>query len=160
MIALNAQAKLHEVERLLDRHRSDKVIVFSEYNALVDTLSERLALPAITYKTAPEERKATLDAFRDGSYSKIVTGRVLNEGVDVPDANVAIVLSGSATKREYIQRLGRIIRPKQERATLYEIITRRTGEVQTARRRRPDTGTDGTRAQRAPTPGTPRKTDV
>jgi superfamily II DNA or RNA helicase len=95
-------------------------------------------LPSITYKTSAEERKATLDAFRDGSYSKIVTGRVLNEGVDVPDANVAIVVSGSSTTREYIQRLGRIIRPKQTRAMLYEVITRKTGEVHTARKRRPD----------------------
>lgn len=138
MIALNAEAKLSEVERLLREHAADKVIVFSEYNALVDTLSERLALPSITYKTAPEERKATLDAFRSGAYSKIVTGRVLNEGVDVPDANVAIVVSGSATTREYVQRLGRIIRPKQNRAVLYEVITRKTGEVNTARKRRPD----------------------
>ena len=114
------------------------MIVFSEYNALVDTLSARLALPTITYKTAPDERKDTLDAFRDGTYSKIVTGRVLNEGVDVPDANVAIVVSGSSTKREYIQRLGRVIRPKETRAVLYEVITRKTGEIQSARKRRPD----------------------
>ncbi|HSH78076.1 MAG TPA: DEAD/DEAH box helicase [Herpetosiphonaceae bacterium] len=138
MIALNADAKLGEVERLLEQHRRDKVIVFSEYNALVDTMSARLALPSITYRTAAEERKGTLDAFRAGEYSKIVTGRVLNEGVDVPDANVAIVVSGSSTKREYIQRLGRVIRPKAERALLYEIITRHTGEVRTARKRRPD----------------------
>ncbi len=138
MIALNAEAKLGEVERLLGEHCNDKVIVFSEFNALVDTLSARLALPSITYKTSADERKATLDAFRAGVYSKIVTGRVLNEGVDVPDANVAIVVSGSSTTREYIQRLGRIIRPKQERAVLYEVITRKTGEVQTARKRRPE----------------------
>ncbi len=138
MIALNADAKLGEVERLLEQHRRDKVIVFSEYNALVDTMSARFALPSITYRTAADERKATLDAFRAGEYSKIVTGRVLNEGVDVPDANVAIVVSGSSTKREYIQRLGRVIRPKVERALLYEIITRHTAEVRTARKRRPD----------------------
>ncbi len=137
MIALNAEAKLHEVERLLDEHRRDKVIVFSEYNALVDTISQRLAVPALTYKTAAEERKAILDGFRDGSYSKLVTGRVLNEGVDVPDANVAIVVSGSSTTREHIQRLGRIIRPKAATAMLYEVITRQTCEVRAARKRRP-----------------------
>lgn len=137
MIALNAEAKLHEVERLLGEHRDDKVIVFSEYNALVDTISNRLALPSITYKTAADERKAILDGFRDGSYSKLVTGRVLNEGVDVPDANVAIVVSGSSTTREYIQRLGRVIRPKATTAMLYEVITRQTSEVRTARKRRP-----------------------
>lgn len=70
-------------------------------------------------------------------YSKIVTGRVLNEGVDVPDANVAIVVSGSSTTREYIQRLGRVIRPKATTAMLYEVITRQTSEVRTARKRRP-----------------------
>lgn len=138
MIALNAEAKLHEVERLLGEHRYDKVIVFSEYNALVETISERLALPAITYKTTADERKAILDGFRDGSYSKLVTGRVLNEGVDVPDANVAIVVSGSSTIREYIQRLGRVLRPKDTTAMLYEIITRQTSEVRSARKRRPN----------------------
>ena len=138
MIALNAEAKVGVVEQLLDKHCTDKIIVFSEYTALVDTLSSRLSLPSITYRTAPDERKETLDAFRSGAYSKIVTGRVLNEGVDVPDANVGIVVSGSSTTREYIQRLGRVIRPKETRAVLYEIITRRTGEVQTARRRRPE----------------------
>jgi len=140
MIALNADAKIAEVDRLLEQHRDDKVIVFSEYNALVDVLSQRLALPSITYKTAADERKHILDRFRDGSYSKIVTGRVLNEGVDVPDANVAIVVSGSSATREYIQRLGRVIRPKQSTAMLYEIITRHTGEVRSARRRRPTEG--------------------
>ena len=57
--------------------------------------------------------------------------------MDVPDANVGIVVSGSSTTRKYIQRLGRIIRPKQTRAVLYEVITRKTGEVNTARKRRP-----------------------
>jgi superfamily II DNA or RNA helicase len=137
MIAMNAEAKLGEVEQLLDKHRDDKVIVFSEYNALVDTLSERLALPSITYRTAADERKAILDGFRNGAYSKLVTGRVLNEGVDVPDANVAIVVSGSSGTREYIQRLGRVIRPKKTKAVLYEIITRHTNEVRNARKRRP-----------------------
>jgi superfamily II DNA or RNA helicase len=69
-----------------------------------------------------------------------VTGRVLNEGVDVPDAGVAIVVSGSATTREYIQRLGRILRPKSTQAILYELITRHTSEGRTAARRRPTKG--------------------
>jgi superfamily II DNA or RNA helicase len=136
MIALNAEAKLGEVARLLAKHRQDKVIVFSEYNLLVDRLSRDLALPALTYKTIPEERKAILQAFRSGAYSKIVAGRVLNEGVDVPDASVAIVVSGNSTPREHIQRLGRVIRPKQQEAVLYELVTRYTGEVAAARSRR------------------------
>jgi superfamily II DNA or RNA helicase len=111
--------------------------VFSEYNAMVRAVSQRLVLPAITYRTDPGERRLILERFRAGRYSKLVTGRVLNEGVDVPDANVAIVVSGSAATREYIQRLGRVLRPKPRGAVLYEIISRRTTEGRAARSRRP-----------------------
>jgi superfamily II DNA or RNA helicase len=113
------------------------VIIFAEYNALVDAISRRLLIPSITYRTDPQERRNILAGFREGRYSKLVTGRVLNEGVDVPDANVAIVASGSSATREYIQRLGRILRPKPTQAILYELITRRTSEGQAAKRRRP-----------------------
>ncbi|HYO29392.1 MAG TPA: DEAD/DEAH box helicase [Thermomicrobiales bacterium] len=148
MIALNADAKLGRTVELLEKHRDDKVIVFSEYNAMVDILAERLLLPAITYKTPLPERRQILERFRDGSYSKLVTGRVLNEGVDVPDANVAVVVSGSSATREYIQRLGRVLRPKKERALLYELITRRTTEGKSARKRRPAVPIDPDRRQR------------
>lgn len=136
MIALNAESKMTVVGDLLAKHRDDKVLVFSEYNALVDKISRAFALPSITYRTAADERKRTLNAFRNGGYSKVVAGRVLNEGVDVPDANVAIVVSGNSTAREHIQRLGRVIRPKQREAVLYELVTRHTSEVNTARKRR------------------------
>lgn len=137
LIALNAEAKIQVVADLLQHHRDDKVLVFSEYNALVDRLSRHLLLPSITYRTPARERKLVLERFRAGQYSKLVTGRVLNEGVDVPDANVAIVVSGSAATREYIQRLGRVLRPKPTGAMLYELITRQTSESRTASRRRP-----------------------
>jgi superfamily II DNA or RNA helicase len=137
MIALNAQGKIALVDDLLGKHRDEKVIVFSEYTAMVYAVSRHLALPAITYRTDPEERRAILDHFRAGRYSKLVTGRVLNEGVDVPDANVAIVVSGSAATREYIQRLGRVLRPKPREAMLYEVISRGTTEGRAARARRP-----------------------
>lgn len=140
MIALNAEAKIGVVAELLARHRKDKVIVFSEYTALVDRVSQALALPAITYRTQAQERKGILAAFRGGAYSKLAAGRVLNEGVDVPDANVAIVVSGNSTAREHIQRLGRVIRPKQQEALLYELVTRYTSEVAAARRRRSTRG--------------------
>jgi superfamily II DNA or RNA helicase len=137
MIALNAESKIEQVEALLGRHRDDQVLIFSEYNAMVKTISQRLGLPAITYRTEAAERRAILERFRGGHFSKLVSGRVLNEGVDVPDANVAIVVSGSAASREYIQRLGRVLRPKPGRAMLYEIISRRTTEGRASRARRP-----------------------
>jgi superfamily II DNA or RNA helicase len=136
MIALNAEAKIVEAGRLLAKHRDEKVLIFSEYNLLVDRLSRALALPSLTYRTPPEERRLTLERFRAGAYSKLAAGRVLNEGVDVPDASVAIVVSGNSTPREHIQRLGRVIRPKAREAVLYELVTRYTSEVNASRRRR------------------------
>jgi superfamily II DNA or RNA helicase len=137
LIALNAEGKLDQVETLLGQHHDAKAIVFCEYTAMVQSLSRRLGLPAITYRTDPDERRQILERFRGGRYSKLVTGRVLNEGVDVPDANVAIVVSGSAATREYIQRLGRVLRPKLREAMLYELISRGTTEGRAARARRP-----------------------
>lgn len=135
-LSLNAEAKLEVLETLLEKHRDDKVIIFSEFNSVVDEVNRRFFVPSITYKTRADERKAILDRYRAGQYSKLVSGRVLNEGVDVPDANIAIVISGNATSREYIQRLGRVLRPKATQAMLYELISDDTGEVNAAKRRR------------------------
>jgi superfamily II DNA or RNA helicase len=135
-IAMNAPAKYVEIERLLRLHADDQVILFSEYNRVVDEISRRFCLPSITYKTPAEERRTILERFRTGQYTKLVTGRVLNEGVDVPDCRVAIIVSGNSTKREYIQRLGRILRPKVGQALLYELITSSTTEEEMAKRRK------------------------
>jgi superfamily II DNA or RNA helicase len=137
-IALNAPAKYSEIERLLRLHAADQVLLFSEYNPVVDEVSRRFCLPSITYKTPAEERRTILDRFRTGQYTKLVTGRVLNEGVDVPDCRVAIIVSGNSTKREYIQRLGRVLRPKSGQALLYELVTTGTTEEEMSKRRKQD----------------------
>jgi superfamily II DNA or RNA helicase len=83
------------------------------------------------------ERTEILKGFAEGRYGAVVTSRVLNEGVDVPEANVAIVLSGSGSVREHVQRLGRILRKaRDKRAVLYELVTADTGETYTSERRR------------------------
>jgi len=135
-LALNAPAKLSLLETLLERHRDERVLIFSEYNQLVAEISQRFCLPQITYKTPADERRLILEGFRTGRYSKLATGRVLNEGVDIPDCSVAIVVSGNATRREYVQRLGRVLRPKARRATLYELVTEDTTEERIVERRR------------------------
>ena len=99
-------------------------------------ISDIFGIPLITHKTKAAEREAILSAFRDGRYTKITTGHVLDEGVDVPDASVGIIISGSGSKREFIQRLGRLLRPQKEEAVLVEIITKATLEDGLARRRR------------------------
>jgi superfamily II DNA or RNA helicase len=136
-IMMNADAKVETLGRLLDRHRDDRVIVFTAHTDLVYRLSERYLLPAITSETGTEERRETLDRFRDGTYSRVVTANVLDEGVDVPDANVAVLLAGSGSEREFTQRLGRILRPKDDggRALLYEVVSEETAEERVANRR-------------------------
>lgn len=134
-LALNAPAKLALLETLFARHRDERVLVFSEYAALVDEISQRFCLPQITYKTPTDERSEVLSRFRAGQYTKLVSGRVLNEGVDIPDCAVAVIVSGTSTRREYVQRLGRVLRPKATRAVLYELVTAETTEERVAAHR-------------------------
>ncbi|HAH00554.1 MAG TPA: ATP-dependent helicase, partial [Ktedonobacter sp.] len=76
-IALNAPAKYNEIEQLLHKHADDQVLLFSEYNPVVEEISRRFCLPSITYKTPAEERRTILERFRTGQYTKLATGRVL-----------------------------------------------------------------------------------
>lgn len=136
-IAFTAPAKLDYVERLLHQHRRDRTILFTQDNATVYLLSRRFLVPAITHHTKVSERSAILAAFARGEYTALATSKVLNEGVDIPEANVAIVLSGSGSVREHVQRLGRILRKgKDKRAVLYELVTGGTSESMTSMRRR------------------------
>jgi superfamily II DNA or RNA helicase len=109
-LALAAPGKLAFLARLLHQHRGDRTIVFTEDNATVYAISRRFLLPAITHQTKVKERSLILAAFNAGELTAVVTSKVLNEGVNVPEANVAIVLSGSGSVREHVQRLGRILR--------------------------------------------------
>jgi len=137
-VMMNADEKVDRLVSIFDRHREDRIIVFTAHTDLVYRLSERFLIPAITHETGASERRKILERFRSGEYSRIVTANVLDEGVDVPDANVAVVLSGSGSEREFTQRLGRILRPKTDggRALLYEIVTEETAEERVAQRRR------------------------
>ena len=136
-LAFTAPAKLEYLELLLGEHAKDRAIVFTQDNATAYAVSRRFLLPCITHQTKIKERSAILKGISDGTYGAIVTSKVLNEGVDVPDANVAIVLSGSGSVREHVQRLGRVLRAKEgKRATLYELVTRETVETYTSERRR------------------------
>jgi superfamily II DNA or RNA helicase len=136
-IAFTAPAKLDYLDRLLHQHRHDRTIVFTQDNATVYLLSRRFLIPAITHQTRVSERSEILRGFAQGSYSAIATSKVLNEGVDIPEANVAIVMSGSGSVREHVQRLGRILRKGEgKRAILYELVTGGTSESMTSMRRR------------------------
>ncbi|ELZ34533.1 DNA repair helicase rad25 [Halogeometricum pallidum JCM 14848] len=154
-IMMNADEKVERLGRILHKHRDDRIIVFTAHTDLVYRLSERYLLPAITSETGAEERRELLERFRDGTYSRIVAANVLDEGVDVPDANVAVLLAGSGSEREFTQRLGRVLRPKPDGGTasgangpssergsdvgtaiLYELVSAETAEERVASRRR------------------------
>jgi superfamily II DNA or RNA helicase len=136
-IAFTAPAKLEYVDRLLAQHREDRAIIFTQDNATVYLVSRRFLCPAITHKTKVRERSAILAGFAAGRFSAIATSKVLNEGVDIPEANVAIVMSGSGSVREHVQRLGRVLRKSgDKRAILYELVTGGTSEAYTSERRR------------------------
>ncbi len=137
-IAFNSKNKIKKLRELLEKHKNDKIIIFTRYNDLVYKISRVFLIPAITYKTSKEERKIILSKFKEGKFRAIVSSQVLDEGIDVPDANVGIIMSGSGSAREYIQRLGRILRKSKDKneAILYEIISRDTSETRTAKRRR------------------------
>ncbi|MBX3013296.1 MAG: DEAD/DEAH box helicase family protein [Caldilineaceae bacterium] len=130
--------KLAALARLLQEHWHAHILIFTESNEVVYHLSQHHLIPALTCETKAAERKELLEGFQQGAYGALVTSKVLNEGIDVPEAKVAIVLGGSAGAREYIQRLGRILRKVDNReAVLYEIVVHDTVDVGRARRRRP-----------------------
>ena len=136
-IAQAAPAKLQCLEHLIERHRQDRVLIFTYDNATVYLIARRFLVPAITHQTRTKERRQILERFHGGEYPIVVTSQVLNEGVDIPAANVGIILSGTGSVREHVQRLGRLLRKHGDKqALLYEVVTRDTAEEFTSERRR------------------------
>jgi superfamily II DNA or RNA helicase len=132
-----ASGKFAALENLLKQHAAERTIIFTADNATVYQIARRYLVPAITHQTKIKERKKILERFHCGEYSIVVTSQVLNEGVDVPAASVGIVLSGTSSTRENVQRLGRILRKYQgKQAILYEVIAKGTAEEFVSERRR------------------------
>ncbi len=136
-LAQGAQSKLTVLWDLLIKHKEERMIIFTENNQFAYHIGQQFFLPVLTHKTKSKERKKFLDSFKSGEITTLVTSKVLNEGVDVPEASVGVVMSGNATVREHVQRLGRILRPSSgKRATLYELITQGSNEHFVSKRRR------------------------
>ncbi len=137
-IALGTEGKLRVLADLLADHYPAQTLIFTNDNATVYRISKDFLIPAITHQTPVKERHDILQRFRDGTYRTLVASHVLNEGVDVPAASIAILLSGTGSTREYIQRLGRVLRrgSGNKIARLYEVIAEETAEEQVSRRRK------------------------
>ena len=136
-IAHGTDGKLELLGELLLEEKGRRTIIFTHDNATAWRVSREFLVPCITHQTNIKERRLILDSFESGLLPVLVTSRVLNEGVDLPSAEVAIVLSGTGTVREHVQRLGRILRPGAgKQAVLYEIVAAGTTEEHTSKRRR------------------------
>ena len=138
-IAVGTEGKIRVLADLLAEHFPERTLIFTTDNATVYRISQEFLIPAITYQTPVKERHEILTRFKQGEYKSLVASHVLNEGVDVPAASIAIILSGTASPREYIQRLGRILRKggdNNKRAILYEVVTEDTSEERVSQRRK------------------------
>jgi superfamily II DNA or RNA helicase len=136
-LAMGATGKLRVLEGLMHQHRQERMLIFTQDNATAYAIARRFLVPIITHHTKPKERSAILAGLRQGRFGAVVTSKVLNEGVDVPEANIAVILSGSGSVREHVQRLGRILRRMEgKQAVLYEVISASTAEEWVSQRRR------------------------
>jgi DNA excision repair protein ERCC-3 len=137
-IASENPEKLEVVRSLVERHRGDKVLVLGQYLDQLRTIRRELGAPLITGKTPNEEREDLYARFRSGVIPVLIVSKVGNFAVDLPDANVAIQVSGTfGSRQEEAQRLGRILRPKKDGgpAIFYSIVTRGSRDQEFAEKR-------------------------
>src|SRR5665648_413361 len=128
-LAATASGKNRVTERLVARHADDQVLVIGQYLDQLAELAEHLDAPLITGATTVRERQRLFGAFRTGEVSRLVVSKVANFSIDLPEAAVAIQVSGSfGSRQEEAQRLGRIMRPKADgrTATFYTVVSRDT----------------------------------
>jgi superfamily II DNA or RNA helicase len=125
------------VRELLARHPGSRTLVFTSDNATAYAVARELLVAPITHEIGRTERAQVLERFKHGDASVLVSSQVLDEGLDVPDADVAIIIGGSASARRHIQRIGRVLRPRDgKRAIVYELVVEETAEVDYVQRRR------------------------
>jgi superfamily II DNA or RNA helicase len=132
-----AEEKLRVLADLFRLHARERVLVFAGSNAMAIDVSRRFLIPTLLSHSRKAERREVLEGFAANRFPAIVANQVLDEGVDVPAAKVAVVIGGMASTRQAKQRLGRILRRNGElRATLYEIVCEGTNDVERSRKRR------------------------
>jgi superfamily II DNA or RNA helicase len=131
------EAKRTMVGALLARHRAARTIVFVADNPTAYAISRQHLIMPLTCDIKRQEREHVLERFKEGKLRALVSAQVLNEGLDVPDAEVGIIVAGAKGEREHVQRVGRVLRPRPgKRALVYELVVRSTLEVEQARKRR------------------------
>jgi DNA excision repair protein ERCC-3 len=137
-LAATAPAKLDVVKRLVAKHDGEQILVIGQYLDQIDELAEALDAPALTGSTPVAERERLYQSFRDGTTKVLVVSKVANFSVDLPEATVAIQVSGSfGSRQEEAQRLGRLLRPKESGlpANFYTLVARDTVDQDFAQNR-------------------------
>jgi len=136
-IESRAAEKFRVLEDIFRLHKGQQILVFTGSNVMAIEVSRRFLVPTILSHTRKRERLTILENFAKGVFPVLVANRVLDEGVDVPEAKVAVVIGGQGSTRQAKQRLGRVLRKSgSARATLYEVVCENTKEVHRSRKRR------------------------
>ena len=128
-LAAENPAKYEIVRQLIENHLEDSILVIGQYISQLKKMQEILKVPIITGQTPNKEREKIFQSFRKGKNRVIIVSKVANFAIDLPDASVAIQISGSfGSRQEEAQRLGRILRPKEKNAYFYSIVSHYTVE--------------------------------
>lgn len=144
-----AAEKLRVLEDLFRLHVGEPCLVFAGSNAMARDVSRRFLIPCLLSHCGKKERLEVLTGLADGGYPALVANQVLDEGVDLPEVKVAVVIGGSGSTRQAKQRLGRVLRKSGNmRAVLYEIVCAETKEAQRSRQRRGSDAYEGTKHRR------------
>jgi superfamily II DNA or RNA helicase len=132
-----SEGKREALTRLLVAHHGQRLLIFTGDNDTAYSIAREHCIMPVTSDIGRLERRDALDRFRRGELRALVSAQVLNEGVDVPDADTAILVGGRSGTREYLQRIGRLLRPARDKeALVYELVARGTHEVRDAMRKR------------------------
>ena len=130
------RCKRRALALLLARHHQQKTLVFVADNETAYAVAREHFIMPLTCDIGRTERLDVLERFRAGKLRALVSAQVLNEGLDVPDAQVGIVVAGRRGQREHVQRVGRLLRPMEgKQALLYELVVERSSEISQAARR-------------------------
>ncbi len=135
----NAAEKLEAVKKIVEHEleRDSKILIFTQYVEQAKRIAEYIGAYYVTGELDEVTRKRRLTMFKNGNIRVLVLTTVGDEGIDIPDANVGIIVAGTGSRRQFIQRLGRLLRPAPgKEARLYEIIVKDTFEEQESKRRR------------------------
>ena len=129
--------KRRVVRELLVRHADHRALVFTRDNRTAYEIAREFLVYPITHEIGRGERARALERFHAGDINVLVSAQVLDEGLDVPAAEIAVIVGGSASTRRHVQRIGRVLRPAPgKRARVYELTVSDSVEVDQARRRR------------------------